>query len=81
MIKACIDALPNASSIAYFDTSFHRTIPEHIAMYAIRQDVAKRRGLKKYGFHGISCTSSSLPPLSSLLPPCYLSLLSLIAQC
>ena len=61
VIKACIDALPNASSIAYFDTSFHRTIPEHIAMYAIRQDVAKRRGLKKYGFHGISCTSSSAP--------------------
>ena len=55
MIKACIDALPNASSIAYFDTSFHRTIPEHITMYAIRQDIAKRRGLKKYGFHGLSC--------------------------
>ncbi|TBU42340.1 acetate and butyrate kinase [Dichomitus squalens] len=54
VIKACIDALPNASSIAYFDTSFHRTIPEHIAMYAIRQDVARRRGLKKYGFHGLS---------------------------
>ncbi|EJF64671.1 acetate and butyrate kinase [Dichomitus squalens LYAD-421 SS1] len=54
VIKACIDALPNASSIAYFDTSFHRTIPEHIAMYAICQDVARRRGLKKYGFHGLS---------------------------
>ena len=55
MIKACIEALPNANSIAYFDTSFHRSMPEHISMYAIRQDVAKRRGLKKYGFHGLSC--------------------------
>ena len=55
VIKACIEALPGANSIAYFDTSFHRSMPEHISMYAIRQDVAKRRGLKKYGFHGLSC--------------------------
>ncbi|KAI0368759.1 acetate and butyrate kinase [Pilatotrama ljubarskyi] len=54
VIKACIDALPDANSIAYFDTSFHRTMPEHISMYPIRQDVAKKRGLKKYGFHGLS---------------------------
>ncbi|KAI0696786.1 acetate and butyrate kinase [Cytidiella melzeri] len=54
VIKACSDALPNASSIAYFDTSFHRTIPAHIASYAIDQKIAKKRGLKKYGFHGLS---------------------------
>ncbi|CDO71825.1 hypothetical protein BN946_scf184939.g49 [Trametes cinnabarina] len=54
VMKACIAELPNANSIAYFDTSFHRTMPQHIAMYAIRQDVAKKRGLKKYGFHGLS---------------------------
>ncbi|KAI0360164.1 acetate and butyrate kinase [Trametes cingulata] len=54
VIKACIDELPDAHSIAYFDTSFHRMMPEHISMYAIRQDVAKKRGLKKYGFHGLS---------------------------
>ncbi|KAI9000594.1 acetate and butyrate kinase [Trametes punicea] len=54
VMKACIDALPNANSIAYFDTSFHRTMPQHISMYPIRQDVAKVRGLKKYGFHGLS---------------------------
>ncbi|KAI9061055.1 acetate and butyrate kinase [Trametes sanguinea] len=54
VMKACIEELPNANSIAYFDTSFHRTMPQHIAMYAIRQDIAKKRGLKKYGFHGLS---------------------------
>ncbi|KAI0671436.1 acetate and butyrate kinase [Trametes maxima] len=54
VMKACISELPNANSIAYFDTSFHRTMPQHIAMYAIRQDIAKKRGLKKYGFHGLS---------------------------
>ncbi|CCM00081.1 uncharacterized protein FIBRA_02108 [Fibroporia radiculosa] len=54
VIKKCIDALPNASLIAYFDTSFHRSIPLHIASYAINTTVAHERGLKKYGFHGLS---------------------------
>ncbi|KAH9942734.1 acetate and butyrate kinase [Amylocystis lapponica] len=54
VMKACIAALPHANSIAYFDTSFHRPIPLHIASYAIRQDIAKKRGLRKYGFHGLS---------------------------
>lgn len=58
-MRACIAALPSANSIAYFDTSFHRSIPLHIASYAIRQDVAKPRGLKKYGFHGLSCALSA----------------------
>lgn len=54
VMKACIEALPDASSIAYFDTSFHRSIPLHIASYAINPEVAQKRGLKKYGFHGLS---------------------------
>jgi acetate kinase len=60
VIKACFEALPNANSIAYFDTAFHRSIPPHIASYAIDQDVAKKRGLKKYGFHGLSCKWTQL---------------------
>jgi len=48
--------LKHATSIAYFDTAFHRDIPQHISTYAIDQEVAKRKGLKKYGFHGLSCT-------------------------
>ncbi|KAK0188697.1 acetate and butyrate kinase [Armillaria mellea] len=35
-------------------SAFHRSIPSHIASYAIDQAVAKKRGLKKYGFHGLS---------------------------
>lgn len=57
VIQSCIAALPEAKSIAYFDTSFHRPIPPHIANYAIDQAIAKKRGLKKYGFHGLSCMS------------------------
>ncbi|KAF5367101.1 hypothetical protein D9758_003952 [Tetrapyrgos nigripes] len=54
VIKSCISDLPNANSIAFFDTTFHHSIPSHITSYAIDQSVAKKRGLKKYGFHGLS---------------------------
>ncbi|KAF8909775.1 Acetokinase family-domain-containing protein [Gymnopilus junonius] len=54
VIKACIDAMSEARSVAYFDTSFHRSIPSHISSYAIDQKIATERGLRKYGFHGLS---------------------------
>ncbi|KAJ7733404.1 acetate and butyrate kinase [Mycena maculata] len=54
VIKTCLSQLPNAKSIAFFDTAFHRSIPPHISNYAIDQKIAKKRGLKKYGFHGLS---------------------------
>ncbi|KAF8630326.1 hypothetical protein AX15_002998 [Amanita polypyramis BW_CC] len=54
VIRACIEQMPDAVSIAYFDTTFHRTIPPHIYSYAINQDIATKRGLRKYGFHGLS---------------------------
>ncbi|KAF9000719.1 acetate and butyrate kinase [Cyathus striatus] len=44
VIQASIDALPTSTSIAYFDSS----------SYAINQKIATERGLKKYGFHGLS---------------------------
>lgn len=40
--------------IAVFDTVFHRTIPEHAALYALPLDVARRHKIRRYGFHGIS---------------------------
>lgn len=54
IIKACSKALPKARNIAYFDTSFHATIPEAIRTYAIDPEIAKKNKLRKYGFHGIS---------------------------
>jgi acetate kinase len=55
VIRTSVKYLPHAKSIAFFDTAFHRSIPVHIATYAIDQKIAKERGLKKYGFHGLSC--------------------------
>ena len=34
---------------------FHATMPEHVAKYAINQEIAGPKGLRKYGFHGLSC--------------------------
>jgi acetate kinase len=54
IIKACMEDLPSSKNIAVFDTQFHQTIPEHIRTYPINQEIAKKNGLRKYGFHGIS---------------------------
>ena len=49
-----MQALPKAKNIAFFDSSFHATIPDAVRTYAIDPKVAKRNKLRKYGFHGIS---------------------------
>ncbi|KAJ7650730.1 Acetokinase family-domain-containing protein [Roridomyces roridus] len=56
VIKICLSKskFHHAKSITFFDTAFHRSIPPHISSYAIDQKDAKSRGLKKYGFHGLS---------------------------
>ena len=43
---------------AVFDTDFHRSIPKEFSTYPIDQDVAKKFGIKKYGFHGIAVESA-----------------------
>ena len=54
IIKACMNALPNAKNIAYFDSSFHHSIPEAVRTYPVDPQIAKKNRLRKYGFHGIS---------------------------
>jgi acetate kinase len=46
--------LSNVKNMAYFDSAFHKTLPKHIRLYPIDQETASKRGLRKYGFHGIS---------------------------
>lgn len=41
-------------NIAHFDSAFHQSLPLHVRTYPIDQEVAKKNGLRKYGFHGIS---------------------------
>ena len=54
IVKACMKALPKAKNIAYFDSSFHSTMPKEAETYPIDPEIAKRNKLRKYGFHGIS---------------------------
>jgi acetate kinase len=54
IVRAVADILPDAKNIAYFDSSFHNTLPEYICTYPIDQSIAKKNKLRKYGFHGIS---------------------------
>ncbi|KAF2477618.1 acetate kinase [Lindgomyces ingoldianus] len=54
IVKAVSTLLPHATNIAYFDSSFHATMPSHIRTYPIDPAVAQKNKLRKYGFHGIS---------------------------
>jgi acetate kinase len=43
--------------VAVFDTAFHRSLPPRAATYAIDLDLARMRGIRRYGFHGIAHAS------------------------
>jgi acetate kinase len=43
--------------VAVFDTAFHDTLPEHARTYALPLEFAKKRGIRRYGFHGIAHAS------------------------
>ncbi|MDT4987243.1 MAG: acetate kinase [Micromonosporaceae bacterium] len=45
---------PDVPHIAVFDTAFHATLPAAAATYALDRTVARRHGIRRYGFHGTS---------------------------
>jgi acetate kinase len=47
-------ALPDVPHVAVFDTSFHRTIPDAAAVYAVPRVWRERWGIRRYGFQGLS---------------------------
>ncbi len=53
-IEAARAAFPDVCHVAVFDTSFHSTIPAVACEYALPRAMAKRYGIRRYGFHGIS---------------------------
>lgn len=54
LIKLCAEKFPRVPQYLVFDTAFHSTIPKEFYTYGIPAKIAKRYGLKKFGFHGIS---------------------------
>lgn len=54
IVRTCVAGLPAAINVACFDTQFHASMPPHVRTYPIDQEIARKNGLRKYGFHGIS---------------------------
>jgi acetate kinase len=54
-IDALRDALPGVPAVACFDTAFHADLPEAARRYALPADWVQRWGIRRYGFHGLSC--------------------------
>jgi len=54
IVRAVSKELPKAVNIAFFDSSFHSTLPPHIRTYPISPSISSRNKLRKYGFHGLS---------------------------
>lgn len=46
--------LADLRHVAVFDTAFFRDLPPAAATYALDRDVARRHGIKRYGYHGTS---------------------------
>ena len=47
------ELLPSVPHVAVFDTAFHRTLPERATTYALPERF-RARGIRRYGFHGLS---------------------------
>lgn len=54
-IRAAREILTSATPMAAaFDTSFHHTIPEVAATYAIAHELSVKHHIRRYGFHGLA---------------------------
>ncbi|CUS26525.1 acetate kinase [Paucilactobacillus oligofermentans DSM 15707 = LMG 22743] len=53
-IKAFKKVLPDITSVAVFDTSFHQTMPEKNYLYSLPYEWYEKYGARKYGAHGTS---------------------------
>jgi acetate kinase len=45
---------PDATHVAEFDTSFHRTLPPAASTYPLPRDWTSEWGIRRFGFHGLS---------------------------
>jgi acetate kinase len=56
VIREMMQKFPDVGHYACFDTVFHQTMPEAASVYAIPVEY-RERGVRRYGFHGLSCES------------------------
>lgn len=53
-MRALRDKYPKLKQVAYFETSFHATMPEYRAVYGVPYQWYRDYGIRRYGFHGSS---------------------------
>lgn len=78
-LDAVSQRLPDVPAVACFDTAFHTSIPDAAATYAIPAEW-RDRGVRRYGFHGLShayasrraCELVGLPVDGSRVISCHL---------
>ena len=56
LIREAQRLFPGVPQFACFDTAFHRSLPEAAARFALPEKFWKD-GVRRYGFHGLSCES------------------------
>lgn len=66
VIEACTDHFPEIAQAACLDTSFHTTLPTVASTLPLPHGL-RAAGLRRYGFHGLSC-KSIVQQLSGRLP-------------
>ena len=64
VIRAGRRRLPRVPHVAVFDTAFHAAMPPEAYTYALPYELAARRHIRRYGFHG-----SAHRYLASCFPP------------
>lgn len=53
-INASIEVFKGCPQVAVFDTAFHQSMPPRSYTYALPTELTATKGIRRYGFHGIS---------------------------
>ncbi|KAF0118698.1 MAG: hypothetical protein FD149_504 [Rhodospirillaceae bacterium] len=67
-IRAARRLFPHARHVAVFDTSFHQTLPPYAYLYGLPYEYAEK-GIRRYGFHGMSHAYVALKAAETLQRP------------
>ena len=56
IVEVLGELAPQLTQVLCPDTGFHAGLPEHAAAYALPGPWRRRYGLRRFGFHGLSCS-------------------------